>query len=195
MDRSTFTTGNARRAFSVAFLCSLLLLAGFAAGCGSATSAGKPASGQRPGANPNPRISDSDASVEDLANRVLAGIYANDEQMLNACRITKAEFCQHVFPELPSSTLPNVSCDFTWDQATLKSLAGFQELLKKHAGKKYHLLAISYSGGIDTYRTYKVYNKPVVRVVDENGQEQDLRLFGSILEMDGRYKLFSFVID
>jgi hypothetical protein len=30
---------------------------------------------------------------------------------------------------------------------------------------------------------------------DEAGEVRELKLFGSMLELDGRYKLFSFVVD
>jgi hypothetical protein len=40
-----------------------------------------------------------------------------------------------------------------------------------------------------------VYRDTRVRVRDETGKELNLDLFGSILEKNGRFKLFSYVTD
>ncbi len=95
-------------------------------------------------------------------------------------RITKTEFCQDAWPELPSSRVPNVTCDWVWSQ---------------HAGKSYELVSVRFLKGVERYPSYKVLKETQLVVKDEGGRQQEVRLFGSMLEMNGQFKLFSFVMD
>jgi hypothetical protein len=141
------------------------------------------------------QLTNAQLSAEDLSRNFLKALANNDMDSIKALRLTKEEFCQYVFPELPASKLPNVTCDFVWHQATLKSLGGLSEMYPEHKGKKYQFVALRFEKGTDSYPTYKVHKETHVVVRDEIGRQQELRLFGSLLEMDGKYKLFSFVID
>jgi adenine-specific DNA methylase len=140
-------------------------------------------------------LANAQASAEALSRNFLKALANKDMESIKALRLTKDEFCQYVFPELPSSKLPNVTCDFVWQQATLKSLSGLSEMYPEHQGKKYEFVALRFEKGTDSYPTYNVHKETHLMVKDETGKQQELRLFGSILEMDGRYKLISFVID
>lgn len=134
-------------------------------------------------------------SAEALAKHFLAALASKDTESIKLLRLTKQEFCDYVWPDLPSSRLPNVSCDWAWDQATLNSLSGLTEMLARHENKKYEFLSLRFAKGTETYPSYKVHKETWLRVRDETGKESELRLFGSMLEMDGKFKLFSFVID
>lgn len=139
-------------------------------------------------------LTNASSSAEGLARRVLAALARGDEQSIKVLRISKKEFCQCVWPELPSSRLPNVSCDWAWDQATLNSLSGLSEMMPTHSGKRYELVSLRFEGA-DSYQTYRVHNKTRLIVRDTNGSEKEIRVCGSMLEMNGQFKLFSFVID
>ncbi len=79
--------------------------------------------------------------------------------------------------------------------ATLKSLSGFGEMLAKHKGKRYRLVSLRFAGGIEPHKSFRVHKETHLTIRDEKGDEKEMRLFGSMLEMDGQFKLFSFVID
>ncbi len=143
-------------------------------------------SGQLVAAQPSP---------EALARRFLDALAKRDLDGIRELRITGTEFCQYVWPELPSSRVPNIKCDWVWDQATLKSEGGLYKLLPRHAGKRYELVSVRFLKGIDRHQSYKVLKEAQLVVKDERGVEQELRLFGSMLERNGQFKLFSFVID
>ncbi|MEW6209699.1 MAG: hypothetical protein AB1631_15125 [Acidobacteriota bacterium] len=130
-----------------------------------------------------------------MARSFLDALAAGDEGAIRSLRITRQEFCDYVWPELPSSRTPNVTCDWVWDQATLKSVSGLVEMLSAHKGKRYRLVSLRFAGGSEQYKSYRVHKETLVRVRDEKGDEKELRLFGSMLEMDDQFKLFSFVID
>ena len=68
-------------------------------------------------------------------------------------------------------------------------------MLTRHRGKRYDLVSLRFAKGTDSYQNYKVHNETHLVVKDKNGAQQEVRLFGSMLEVDGRFKLFSFVVD
>lgn len=135
------------------------------------------------------------SSPEALIANLTDAIARDDVEAARRLRLTKDEFCRYVFPELPSSKLPNVTCDFVWEQATLKSLGGLSRVLDQHRGRRYTVKALRYPGPPDLYATFVVHKAPFVTLEDERGATTECRIGGSILEMDGQFKLFSFVID
>lgn len=140
-------------------------------------------------------LANAQASAEALSRNFLKALANRDRAAIEGLRLTRDEFCQAVFPELPASKLPNVTCDFVWQQATLKSLSGLSEMYAIHQGRRYEFVALRFAKGTDAYPTYRVHKESHLLVKDENGRQQEIRLFGSMLEIDGGYKLFSFVID
>lgn len=139
-------------------------------------------------------LANAESSPEALTSRFLDALAADDLEAIKRLRISKEEFCGYVFPELPASKLNNVTCDFVWSQATLKSMSGMTRMLDKNKGKRLELVSVKFAA-TERHETYRVLKDPVVSVRDETGAVQELRLFGSMLEMDGQYKLFSFVVD
>jgi hypothetical protein len=145
---------------------------------------------------PEPRyLANAAPDADELARRFLAAIAERDIPAIKRLRTTKKEFCWYVWPELPASQLPNVSCDFAWSQATLNSLAGLEEMLGDYAGRRYELVSLRFAGGSKAYERFVVHSDTRVTVLDEAGHTYELKLFGSMLEQNGQYKLFSFVVD
>ncbi|MBI3950750.1 MAG: hypothetical protein HY314_09885 [Acidobacteria bacterium] len=52
-----------------------------------------------------------------------------------------------------------------------------------------------FAKGITEYQSLKVHEDVRVVVTDSSRQEKELKLFGSILDYDGQFKLFSYIID
>jgi hypothetical protein len=145
---------------------------------------------------PVPRyLANAASSPEALARSFLDALAAGDVVAMKRLRITKKEFCWYVWPELPASQLPNVDCDFVWSQATLNSLAGLDEVLHAYAGRRLELVSLRFAAGDEAHASYVVHGDTRVTLRDEAGEVRELKLFGSMLELDGRYKLFSFVVD
>ena len=145
---------------------------------------------------PGPRpLSNAAASPEELIIRLIDATSRDDVPAIKNLRITKDEFCQYVWPELPGSKVPNVSCDFAWDQATLKSLSGLTRLLDQHRGRKYEFISLRYPGAPEHHESIVVHKAPTVSLRDDKGIVHEVRISGSILEMDGQFKLFSFVVE
>lgn len=141
------------------------------------------------------RLANAAGSPDAVAKHFLNALAGGDEAAMRSLRLTKQEFCDYVWPELPASKVPNLDCDFAWRQATLNSEAGLYESLPVHKGKKYQLVSVRFEKGTETYQTYKVHRDARLRIRDEEGVEREIKLFGSMLELGGKFKLFSFAVD
>ena len=63
-------------------------------------------------------------SAEALIEEVLQALAENDRERLKSLALTKDEFCTILWPELPSSKTPNLTCDWVWDSFRPSSLDG-----------------------------------------------------------------------
>jgi hypothetical protein len=150
------------------------------------------------GCRPTPAVSLAHAasSPSALATAVLRAIERRDAAALRALAISEEEFRQHVWPELPSARPErNLPFSYVWGDLRMKSDAGLKEVLAIHGGRHYELAAIRAAGETTQYPTYLVHRQARITVKDPMGALLELRVFGSVLEKDGRFKVFSYVVD
>lgn len=140
-----------------------------------------------------PNSYDSD---EDLARAVLTAVERRDAGALRQVALNREEFTDHVWPELPAARPErNLSAGYVWGDLNQKSNITLEQTLAAHAGKHYELAGIRYLGKSTPYGSYVVHRESELTVKDPDGNEKQVRLFGSVLEKGGRYKVFSYVIN
>ncbi len=158
-------------------------------------------------AQPEPSIEEPLPKLPDK-NRKLAKTYPSAEELTKAFlkaladkpnakalltfAFTKDEYCQYLVPELPGGKIPNVNCDFLWNQDQIPSSYGLQSTLSNYSGKKYTFVSISFTKKPETYGTYRVYRFPRVKVRTEANTEEVIIPFGPVVEIDGKFKLYGF---
>lgn len=134
-------------------------------------------------------------SAEALAEVVLDRYRAGDEAGLRALALTEQEFRQHVWPELPAARPErNLPFSYVWGDLRQKSDQRLAMLLARHRGRSYRLEAVAF-GEATTYASYTVHRESRFTVVADDGAEVEERFCGSLIEKDGRWKVFSFVTD
>jgi hypothetical protein len=108
--------------------------------------------------------------------------------------LNKAQFSEFVWPELPASDPgTNLNADWVWNQTQMRSLVDLSTTLFRHRGKHYELVKFRFEDDTEEYRNFKVHRDARLMVVDEVGEERELNLFGSVLEMNDEFKIYSFV--
>ena len=144
--------------------------------------------------NPPPGWS---VSVEEATGRVLGSLQGKDEKMLEAMCINEQEYKTIIWPQLPVSKVPQweAHSDFVWNQHRLRSNSGLRSVFSNHGGRKYELVAVSFKGIPEDYTAYKIHRKAMAAVIDESGVRHELPLFGSVVELNGSYKIFSYQIN
>ena len=157
----------------------------FGGGCGAPPQAGDPSPLQWTFESP-----------EQVAEAVLDALAARDVERLEALALSEIEFRTVVWPELPSSRPERgLPFEYVWGDLHQKSSNELRRLIAREAGRRYDLLAVEFDGESTTYDTYTVHRESRLVVRGEDGTNEQVRLFGSILERSGAYKLFSYVVD
>jgi hypothetical protein len=148
---------------------------------------------------PPPRVtelSNTQRSIFSLAEALLDRIEANDLEGLMALRVNEAEFYWIVWPELPSSQPGRgLTWDYVWRDLNQKSINSARRVLDRYEGRTYQLMRVEFEDETTDYGSFLVHRDARVVVEDANGELRTLDLFGSVIEMNGRYKAFSLVTD
>ena len=145
---------------------------------------------------PEPLLSTTFDSPEALASAVASGLARDDKASLEALALSESDFRAHVWPVLPASRPERgLPFDYVWNDLRAKSNA---HLAARLAGPSIGPITVDrvvFDGETTDYGGLVVMRKARVLVRDDRGQLRSLRLFGSVIRQDGRYKLFSYVTD
>jgi len=126
---------------------------------------------------------------------MLEAVARRDGAALRALALTEQEFRQHVWPELPAARAErNLPFSFVWGDLHQKSDARMNAMLAQHGGRRLELREVRF-GGKTAYTTYTVHRDSALVVRDQEGRDVELKIAGSMLEKDGQWKVFSFVVD
>lgn len=143
-----------------------------------------------------PPVAGALPTPEALAAAVLDAVAARDIAQLRALAVTEAEFRSRIWPELPASRPErNLTAEYVWRDLAQKSEASLGSLLARQGGQRLTLRAVDFRGETTPYATFAVSRKTELVVADEGGAEQRVRVFGSVLRIDGGVKVFSYVVD
>jgi hypothetical protein len=142
-------------------------------------------------------FSGGEASRDALALRFLSAVSARDSASLGSLVISRAEFAWLVFPHHIYASPPyELDPAIFWMQLTAGSAKGAHRILDRLGGK-----ALTFQA-LDCRRDTLQVKRGPIRVWSSCGvryREGDRvltrRLFGSIVELDGRVKLMSFAND
>ena len=147
----------------------------------------------RPGIRP---LAHTYESPEQLARAVLEALEARDAAALRRLALTEQEFGDHVWPSLPAARPErNLPLSYVWGDLHQKSEAFLATTLTGLGGRRLTLRQVSFTGGTTDYGPFKVHRKSQLTVRDDDGTDRHLRVFGSVLEQGGRFKVFSYVVD
>ena len=156
--------------------------------------AGGCSSGDRP--YPPSPLHQTFPSPDALSRAVLGALAAEDADGLAGLALSELEFRTVVWPELPSSRPERgLPFDYVWGDLHQKSTNALRRLVARHGGRRYTLAGVAFRGETTPYETFRVHREAVLHLLDEEGNELTLPLFGSVLERDGEFKLFSYVVD
>jgi hypothetical protein len=144
---------------------------------------------------PSPLVS-THTSASALAEAVLRGFERRDVQALRALSLTEAEFQDHIWPELPASRPErNLPFSYVWGDLRQKSESSLAESIARYGGRALVLLRVEYAGETTRYPSFNVHRDTVLVVRGSDAVERQVRLYGSTVEKDGLFKVFSYVVD
>lgn len=136
----------------------------------------------------------SAASIEELVSRFLDKLKQEDREGIAAMALNRDEFEQNVWPYLPASEPDtNMTVDFVWGQLSVRSRSFLASLSSRYAGRDYRLQSIRVTGGREEGDGFTLYREVKLLLEETKGEQRELKLFGSVIEIKGCYKIFSFV--
>lgn len=129
-----------------------------------------------------------------LAAAVLERLAAGDRTGLAGLALSEHELRTTVWPALPASR-PDVGMpwEYFWRDHDARSGAHLGALVARHGGRRYRLAGVTFDGEAQ-YGDVTIHRAPALDVDAAEGSSR-IRLFGSMAERDGRWKLYSFVVD
>jgi hypothetical protein len=144
----------------------------------------------------NEPLANTFESPEALARGVLDALAIRDLNRLKSLALSEAEFKTHVWPELPASRPErNVPFEYAWGQMKQRSDGSLSGTVGRYGGRQLRFVRTRFTGETTDYQTFSVMRDSEIVAADEAGREVILRLYGSAMVRNGRYKLFSYVVD
>ena len=136
-------------------------------------------------------------SPDAVAEAVLEAMAARDAERLARLVLSEGEFRDHVWPYLPVSRPEvNMPFDVMWGMLRQNSQAYLRQTLAALDGEPpLEVRGVRFAGETSTYGDVRVHRDAELVVGAPDGSERVVRLFGSLIEQNGAWKVFSYVAD
>lgn len=142
-----------------------------------------------------PPLADTYSSPNELAAAVLDALASGDRARLEALALSEQEFRDHVWPDLPAARPErNLPFFYVWGDLHQKSETALSQTLREHGTRRYELRRVTFDG-VTEYARYRVHRGATLHVSGTSGSEIPLRVCGSMIEKDGAWKVFSYVVE
>lgn len=147
------------------------------------------------GCSTAPPLAHTHSSAEAAAAAVLDALAGRDRTALAALAVSEEEFRDHVWPSLPAARPErNLPFSYVWGDLRQKSEQTLARTLAAHGGRRYALVAVHFEGQTD-YGDYRIHRAATLQVRDETGATGSVRVYGSMINQRGRWKVFSYIVD
>lgn len=173
------SVGRRRLAVPILAGCTLLAIAGCAA----------PGNGQGSGIASFPG---SGSSLTDIGERVVEGLTGGNLSALAALRLSKSEYVEVVWPELPASDPDlRVPLEYVWADIEARNRRALTRLAPQFEGLPAELRDVACRGGTEEFRTFRVHTDCWVTLRTAAG-DQRIQPFKDVLERGAGYKIFRY---
>ncbi len=136
---------------------------------------------------------DSFDSPDQLGLAVVDALNTKDIEKLNRLRVQREEYLDWIWPEFPASQPPsNFPGDFAWSNLNKKCHIGMKKWIARYGGQNLEFVAIRFDGDTKTYTGFQLLRGPVLMLKNATGEKGELRILGSVVVKNGRYKLLSY---
>jgi hypothetical protein len=131
-------------------------------------------------------------SRDALVARVMEAVADSNAAALHALTMNAAEFGQLYFPTSIYSREPYAQPpEVTWLLMSQNSRKGLVRLLREYGGQSLVVAGYSCDGEPKVQGSNRIHELCRVRIRGADGRVEEVRLFGSIIERGGRFKLMS----
>lgn len=133
------------------------------------------------------------ASLQEMTEELLDALAERDETRLRELSITRAEFDTIIWPANPNSQPPSrLTADFAWEMYRPRYERGLRWLLEAHGGIRYALKEVRFLGETEDFGDFAVHHKSLLVLDTPSGETVRARLFGAVVEQQGRFKIYGY---
>lgn len=133
------------------------------------------------------------SSRDGLVGAFMRGLAAADTAALVRLTISRAEFAWLIYPDSPLSAPPyRLAPDLAWMQHTAASGTGLTRLLERLGGTGLTFDSWGCLEGPRQEGANRIWRDCAVRFEQPGAEQKTLRLFSSIIERQGRFKILSY---
>jgi hypothetical protein len=130
-------------------------------------------------------------SLDILAEKILAGIQANDGPKLHDLRITRDEFETILWPEFPQSRpVTNIASENAWFFLYHHCTGGINKTLQEWGGTNLEFKGVSFTKGVTHYTNFSSYEGLLIHAVTNQGHEVILDFADTVVERNGSWKVY-----
>lgn len=128
-------------------------------------------------------------SPEALGRAVVDALNDGDREALHAVRAGSDEYKTVLYPAFPKT---GFSADFAWDNLNRKCTVGVDKWLRRFGERDLAFVGIRFDRPTETYEGLRLHRGTVLSVRTPEGETRDLKILGSVVERENRYKLLSY---
>lgn len=141
------------------------------------------------------RLKNGARSIDELVSRYLEAVADRDTAAMHALRLSEYEHNEILWPELPASRPEfNMPITFAWENLNLHSHRDANRVLADFSDRHIEIERVDCRKGVTEYPTLKVHGDCWIIGRDgRTGIREEFKLFGSIVESEGRYKIIGIV--
>lgn len=141
-------------------------------------------------------LSPAFASKEEVAREFVAAVASRDTTRLARLLLTPAEYAWLYYPENPISRPPyELPAGLAWFELHTNSLAGLRRVFAEYGGQPMTFRHVACPGPVVEHGTHRLWNRCVVGIAIAHNETADVRMFGTILEHEGVFKLLTVAND
>ncbi|MEX2529923.1 MAG: hypothetical protein WD960_04045 [Gemmatimonadota bacterium] len=138
-------------------------------------------------------LSGGEASKEALVERLIHALEVEDVETITSLAMTRNEFAWLYYPHTMYTARPyELSPALVWYHQQNRSSRGLTRLLDRYAGETLYYAGFNCPDEGEAFGEGHIWHGCSVLGSLPTGEEVEERIFGSILEWGGRYKLVSF---
>ena len=147
-------------------------------------------------------LQDAATDRDTLVHRFVRAVEQADTAALRAMVVSRAEFAYLYYPTSPYTRRPTrQNAALAWELLVMDSQKGLTRVLDRHGGRPLHLAGYSCApapqlqSDSTAVMPVRFWFDCTLRLAPPGADTAEIRLFGPILERDGRFKLFSYSND
>ncbi|MDX1661506.1 MAG: hypothetical protein R3326_06925 [Gemmatimonadota bacterium] len=139
------------------------------------------------------RLEGAARSLDGLLRTIETALAERDTQRLARSMLSEREYREIFYPALPAAHPPmNASFETLWVSHFPDSWRGLELALGRYGGRDVEILAVRFAAPNQDLVNFALHHVSRVDLIVDGEMRPDARLFGSVIVVDGRWKVVSY---